>query len=228
MAAQRYHHHSSWAPAPPGGPIDRIGRASCPRVFGSRIRGSRWRDFSFRARAPVESRRIGHALVECAHGDIVHQPDIEAIVNAANAELRPGAGVAGAIHRAAGPGLYEECRPLGPIGPGDAVITGAHGLRNRYIIHCLGPVYGVDQPSDQLLAACYRNALRLAHYRRIRSVAFPAISTGVFGYPKEEAAKIAVSTVLEELPRRPAVEHVRFVLFDEESYRVYQRLLDEL
>lgn len=171
--------------------------------------------------------RIGTALVECVQGDIAHQPDVEAVVNAANAELRPGAGVAGAIHRAAGPGLYEECRPLAPIRPGDAVVTGGYGLPNRYVIHCLGPVYGVDVPSDRLLASCYRNALKLAHDRGIRSVAFPALSTGVFGYPMEAAAKVAVRTVLEELPRCPALDHVRFVLFDNVAHRLYERILNE-
>ncbi|MEW5935275.1 MAG: macro domain-containing protein, partial [Bacillota bacterium] len=105
---------------------------------------------------------VGGVRIECVQGDIVRQVGFDAIVNAANAQLRSGGGVAGAIHRAAGPGLEEECRPLAPIRPGQAVITGGHNLPNRYVIHCLGPVYGRDEPSDQLLATCYRNALRLA------------------------------------------------------------------
>lgn len=173
----------------------------------------------------MNERRIGAAVVECVQGDIVRQPDIEAIVNAANAELRPGAGVAGAVHRAAGPGLYEECRRLAPIRPGEAVLTLGHDLPNRYVVHCLGPVYGVDLPSDRLLAACYRNALRLADQRPVRSVAFPALSTGVFGYPMEAAAEIAVTTVFAELPSRPSIDRVRFVLFDEAAYRLYKRVL---
>ena len=171
--------------------------------------------------------RAGAARVEVVRGDIVRQPDLEAIVNAANAELRPGGGVAGAIHRAAGLGLYEECRPLAPIRPGEAVVTGGHDLPNRYVIHSLGPVYGVDAPSDRLLGECYRNALRLAHERRIRSVGFPAISTGVFGYPMEAAARIAVSTVVRELSGLPRIEKVRFVLFDTAARRLYERILAE-
>ena len=91
--------------------------------------------------------------MECVQGNIANQPDMDAVVNAANAELRIGGGVAGAIHRAAGPGLEKECRPLAPIRPGQAVITGAHKLPNRYVIHCLGPVYGRDEPAEGLLAA---------------------------------------------------------------------------
>jgi O-acetyl-ADP-ribose deacetylase (regulator of RNase III) len=175
----------------------------------------------------VDKGAIGSATVECVRGDITRQPDVEAVVNAANAELRPGGGVAGAIHRAAGSGLYDECRPLAPIRPGEAVITGGHELPNRYVIHCLGPVYGVDRPSDELLSACYRNALRIADERGIRSIAFPAISAGVFGYPLEAAARIAIQTVRKELAVRPSVRLVRFVLFDVAALRIYERLLTE-
>jgi len=147
------------------------------------------------------------------------------VVNAANAQLRPGGGVAGAIHRAAGPGLEEECRPLAPIKPGQAVITGGHNLPNRYVIHCLGPVYGVDRPSDRLLADCYRNALRLAEERGLSSVAFPAISTGAFGYPMEEAAEVAFRTIAEVAPTLKSVKVVRFVLRDEEALRVHEEAL---
>ncbi len=121
--------------------------------------------------------------IECVQGDIAAQPDLDAVVNAANAELRPGGGVAGALHRAAGPGLDEECRPLAPIAPGQAVITGAHNLPNRHVIHCLGPIYGQDEPADVLLAQCYRNALLLAEHEALTSIGFPALSTGAFGYP---------------------------------------------
>ncbi|HHP51346.1 MAG TPA: macro domain-containing protein [Moorella mulderi] len=163
--------------------------------------------------------------VECVLGDIAQQAGIEAVVNAANAELKPGGGVAGAIHRAAGPGLAEECRHLAPIRPGTAVITGAYNLPNRYVIHCLGPVYGVDKPSDQLLANCYRNALKLAEEHRISSIAFPAISTGIFGYPMEEAAKIAFQTIKEMAPLLKSVKLIRFVLRDKEALEIHQRVL---
>jgi len=166
--------------------------------------------------------------IECVRGDITRQPDVDAIVNAANAQLRPGGGVAGAIHRAAGPGLEAECRPLAPIRPGDAVITGGHNLPNPHVIHCLGPVYGVDTPSDGLLAACYRNALLRAEEKTLASVAFPAISTGVFGYPMEAAARVAFATVLEAAPRLRSVRCVRFVLFSEEDRRLHERVLHEL
>lgn len=166
--------------------------------------------------------------LECVQGNIANQPDVDAIVNAANAQLRIGGGVAGAIHRAAGPGLEDECRPMAPIRPGQAVITGAHRLPNNHVIHCLGPVYGYDQPSDELLAACYRNALRLADKHGIRSVAFPAISTGAFGYPTEEAARVALRTVLEEAPGLSSVRLVRFVLFGAADFEIHTRTLDEL
>ncbi|MGQ9533015.1 MAG: macro domain-containing protein [Desulfotomaculales bacterium] len=170
-------------------------------------------------------KEVAGVRVECVVGDITRQVGFDAVVNAANAQLRPGGGVAGAIHRAAGPGLEEECRPLAPIRPGQAVITGGHNLPNRYVIHCLGPVYGVDRPSDRLLADCYRNALRLAEERGLSSVAFPAISTGAFGYPMQEAAEVAFRTIAEVAPTLKSVKVVRFVLRDEEALRVHEEAL---
>ncbi|MEX2481436.1 MAG: macro domain-containing protein [Gammaproteobacteria bacterium] len=175
------------------------------------------------------TRRMLHGvIIECVLGDIANQPDMDTVVNAANAELRIGGGVAGAIHRAAGPGLEEECRPLAPIRPGQAVVTGGHNLPNRHVIHCLGPVYGRDEPSDSLLAACYRNALHLAEQNEIPSVAFPAISTGAFGYPMEPAARIALKTIIDELPRLSSVRHIRFVLVDAADLRLHTEVLHEL
>ena len=110
------------------------------------------------------------------------------------------------------PGLYEECRPLAPIKPGQAVITGGHDLPNRHVIHCLGPVYGVDTPSAVLLADCYRNALKVAEEHGLASLAFPAISTGIFGYPAAEAAHVAMSAVAEVALELCSVRVVRFVL----------------
>jgi O-acetyl-ADP-ribose deacetylase (regulator of RNase III) len=174
-------------------------------------------------------RRTVHGVtVECVQGDITSQDDVTAIVNAANAELRSGGGVAGAIHRAAGPGLAEEARPLAPIRPGEAVITGGHNLPNRYVIHTLGPVYGQDRPEAELLAGCYRNSLALAEENGIDSVAFPAISTGVFGYPVEEAAEIAIKTVVEEAERLEHVRLIRFVLFAERDLEVHEKVLSEI
>jgi O-acetyl-ADP-ribose deacetylase len=173
-------------------------------------------------------REFGAVTVECVGGDITAQEDIEAVVNAANARLSPGGGVAGAIHRAAGPGLAEEAMPLGPIAPGEAVITGAHGLPNHYVIHTLGPVYGQDRPEAELLAGCYRNSLGLAEENGIESIAFPAISTGIFGYPVDEAAGVALGTVREEAERFERVRLVRFVLFGEQDLEVHERVLSGL
>ncbi len=175
----------------------------------------------------MSKRDIHGVIIEVAQGDIAKQPDMDAIINAANAELRMGGGVAGAIHKAAGPELSAECRPLAPIRPGEAVITGAHNLPNRHVIHCLGPVYGRDNPSGQLLADCYRNALRRAEENNISSVGFPAISTGAFGYPLEAAARIALGTVMEEAPKLSSVNRVRFILFSESDQKVFAQILDE-
>jgi O-acetyl-ADP-ribose deacetylase len=173
-------------------------------------------------------RAVRGVTVECVQGDITSQEDVVAIVNAANAELRSGGGVAGAIHRAAGPGLEEEARPLAPIRPGQAVITGGHDLPNRYVIHALGPGYGRDRPEAGVLAKCYRHSLALAEEHGIDSVAFPAISTGVFGYPVEEAARASLGTVMEETEHLKSVRLVRFVLFGEEDLEVHERVLSEL
>lgn len=171
---------------------------------------------------------IAGVRIECVRGDIAAQRDMTAVVNAANAQLRTGGGVAGAIHRAAGPGLEVECRPLAPIKPGEAVITGGHNLPNRYVIHCLGPVYGVDKPEAELLARCYRNALALAERHRIDSVVFPAISTGAFGYPMEEAAEVAFRTILETIPTLTHVRTIRFVLHSARDLRVHEETLARL
>ncbi len=169
---------------------------------------------------------ISGVEIECVRGDIASQTDIRAVVNAANAQLMMGGGVAGAIHRAAGPGLAEECRPLAPIDPGEAVITTGHHLPNRYVIHCLGPIYGVDQPEDELLANSYRNALRLAEEHKIESIAFPAISTGAFGYPVEDAAEVAFGTIMEVIPKLEFVKRVRFVLHSGRALEVHEKVLE--
>lgn len=172
--------------------------------------------------------RVGEVTVELTVGDIAAQPDVDAVVNAANAQLRTGGGVAGAIHRAAGPGLAEEAAPHAPIEPGQCVVTGGHGLPNEAVIHCLGPVHGVDEPAGELLAACYRNALQLAEERRFRSVAFPAISTGAFGYPPREAAEVALRTVVEEARALDQVRTVRVVLFDDAALEAHRETLEAL
>jgi O-acetyl-ADP-ribose deacetylase (regulator of RNase III) len=176
----------------------------------------------------VERELASGVKVEVVQGDVTAQVDVEAIVNAANARLESGGGVAGAIHAAAGLGLAEEARPLAPIGPGEAVVTSGHNLPNRYVIHALGPVYGQDHPEAEFLADCYRNSLALAEERGISSVAFPALSTGVFGYPKGEAAEVALRAVIEEAESLRSVRLVRFVLFGEEDRQVYEDTLARL
>ncbi len=173
----------------------------------------------------MTQRQFGKVTVETVQGDITRQPDLDAIVNAANAELRVGGGVAGAIHRAAGPELEKECIPLGPIKPGQAVISGGHHLPNAHVIHCLGPVYGHDKPEAGLLASCYREALLLADRNDITSIGFPAISTGIFGYPIEEAAQVTLKTVTDVVPGLNNVRTVRFVLFSESDKAVFDRAL---
>jgi O-acetyl-ADP-ribose deacetylase len=167
-----------------------------------------------------------HAVaIEVRRGNIAAQPDLDAVVNAANAALAPGGGVAGAIHRAAGRGLYAECRALAPIRPGQAVITGAHDLPNRFVIHCLGPVYGRDEPAADLLGACYANALALAERNALRSIGFPAISTGIFGYPMEAAARVAWGKILPLLPGLVSLRLIRFVLFSEADRQLHAAVL---
>ncbi|MHB2151080.1 macro domain-containing protein [Calditrichota bacterium LG25] len=172
--------------------------------------------------------KIGSVVLELVQGNIASQPDMEAVVNAANAMLAPGGGVAGAIHSAAGPGLYEECRPLAPIRPGQAVITGAYELPNRYVIHTLGPVYGKDKPEDKILAECYRNSLKLAEEKRIASLAFPAISTGIFGYPVRDAARVALNTVIAMAPELKHVQKIRFVLYSDSDLKAHEETLEAL
>jgi O-acetyl-ADP-ribose deacetylase (regulator of RNase III) len=166
--------------------------------------------------------------IELVTGDIANQDDVEAVVNAANAQLQTGGGVAGAIHQAAGPGLAKETRPLAPIQTGEAVITGGHNLPNEHVIHVLGPIYGRDEPADELLRAGYENALRRAEEHEIATVAFPALSTGAFGFPVRPAAEIALRTVLDRAPHLESVTHIRFVLFDDQTREVHESVLQEL
>jgi O-acetyl-ADP-ribose deacetylase len=176
----------------------------------------------------MEEHWFGSVRIELTVGDISAQHGFDAVVNAANAELRIGGGVAGALHRAAGPGLEEETRSLAPIRPGEAVLTSGHQLPNPHVIHCLGPVYGRDEPSDVLLSACYREALLIAERKGLRSVAFPAISTGAFGFPIRPAAEIALRTVTELTPTLQSVRCIRFVLYDQDALGVHVHVLGEI
>jgi O-acetyl-ADP-ribose deacetylase len=160
--------------------------------------------------------------LEAVKGDITAET-VDAIVNAANTSLLGGGGVDGAIHRAAGPELLEACRPLGGCPTGDAKATPGFRLRARWVIHTVGPVWqGGGAGEADLLASCYRRSLEVADELGARSLAFPAISTGVYGYPAEEAADIAVAT-LRSTPT--SVEVVRLVAFDERTLRLYERFL---
>ena len=166
----------------------------------------------------------GQVALQLVLGDITVQ-DVDAIVNAANSSLLGGGGVDGAIHRAAGPELVACCRLLGGCRTGEAKITPGFRLPARWVIHTVGPVWrGGEQGEPELLASCYRQSLACADEVGAASVAFPAISTGIFGYPSAAAARIAVDTV-RTTPT--AVRLVRFVCFDEPTWRIYEDLLDE-
>lgn len=163
--------------------------------------------------------------LEAVHGDITRQI-VDAIVNAANSSLLGGGGVDGAIHRAAGPELLAECRRVGGCPTGEARITLGYLLPARHVIHTVGPVWeGGTRREPELLRACYVNSLALAIQHRLRSVAFPCISTGVYGYPLGPAAQLAVGTVREYLAVPSSVETVRFVCFSARDLAEYQRLL---
>ncbi|MDQ1374246.1 MAG: O-acetyl-ADP-ribose deacetylase [Actinomycetota bacterium] len=162
--------------------------------------------------------------IEAALGDITLE-SVDAIVNAANSSLLGGGGVDGAIHRAAGPALLEECRLLGGCPTGEAKSTAGHALAARWVIHTVGPVWrGGAHREPELLASCYRRSLEVADGLGAASVAFPAISTGIYGYPREAAARIAVDTVRAVLPTT-SIRLVKLVAFDTETFELYEELL---
>jgi O-acetyl-ADP-ribose deacetylase (regulator of RNase III) len=169
----------------------------------------------------------GWERIEIRQGDITRM-EVDAIVNAANRSLLGGGGVDGAIHRAAGPELLQECRTLGGCPTGEARITGGYRLPARHVIHTVGPVYG-GRPADATqLRHCYENSLRLAEENGVRSIAFPAISCGVYGYPIEEASRIALETTAGFLGGSEAIQRVAFVLFSEADEKIYRERFRQL
>lgn len=171
--------------------------------------------------------RVNNAIIELFQGDIT-KLQIGAIVNAANSRLAGGGGVDGAIHRAGGPAIMAECRKIGGCPTGEAVITTGGKLPARYVIHTVGPVYRSGSSGEaQLLKNAYANSLNLAEAKAVKSVAFPSISTGVYGYPIEEASKIAIRTVVDHLNGQTILEKVIFVLFSSPDLDVYTKRIQE-
>ena len=163
--------------------------------------------------------------IEIIQGDITRL-QVDAIVNAANKSLLGGGGVDGAIHRAAGPGLVKECRKLNGCETGNAKITGGYNLPASFVIHAVGPVWQDGKKNEEkLLASCYQKSLEIAAEKHLKSIAFPNISTGIYGFPKEKAAIIAISSVTNFLNQNPKIKKVIFAIFDEENYEIYQDLL---
>ena len=161
--------------------------------------------------------------LKLVQGDITKEP-VDAIVNAANNRLLGGGGVDGAIHRAAGPQLLEECRTLGGCETGDAKLTRGYNLKAGHVIHTVGPVYkGGTRGEAEKLASCYRRSLEIASDRGLRSLAFPAISCGVYGFPIRDASRIAIRTVAAYCAEHPEVEEVRFVLFSDQDLAAYEK-----
>lgn len=165
--------------------------------------------------------------IEIRQGDIT-KLEVDAIVNAANSSLLGGGGVDGAIHRAAGPELLQECRAIGGCPTGEARITGGYNLPARFVIHTVGPVYSGRPQDKMLLAGCYQNSLKLAVDNKIASIAFPAISCGVYGYPIEDACKIAVDNTCEFLKTNKSIEKVTFILFSSGDFSIYENYIKSI
>lgn len=161
------------------------------------------------------------AILTCVQGDLLKQIDCDVIVNAANTALRAGAGVCGRIHAAAGPELAVYCASRLGVAVGGAVLTPGFDLPQPWIIHACGPRYGFDHPEQELLASAYQSALRVADENKLQRIAFPAISTGVYGYPVTEAARVAVAAIQQMLPQLSSILEVRLVLYDAVAYQVF-------
>ncbi|MEW6773703.1 MAG: O-acetyl-ADP-ribose deacetylase [Bacteroidota bacterium] len=169
-------------------------------------------------------KQINNCNIKIVRDDITKMK-VDAIVNAANTKLLGGGGVDGAIHRAAGKELLEECKTLGGCATGDAKITKGYQLPAKYVIHAVGPVWrGGQHNEDELLASCYKKSMQIAFEKQLKSIAFPNISTGVYGFPKERAAKIVYQTITEICQTAPYPIDIYFVIFDDENYAIYQKL----
>jgi len=171
--------------------------------------------------------KIGNSILELAVGDITVQ-GTEAVVNAANKALSPGGGVSGAIHRAAGLELWDECKTLGGCRTGEVKLSRGYNLKAKYVIHTVGPVYSGSKSDPEDLRDCYKNSLLLASRNKIKSVSFPSISTGIFGYPVNEASRVALKTITNFLEEHPEIDLVRMVLFTEGDYGIYKASLDKI
>ncbi len=170
---------------------------------------------------------INNCILRLVRDDITKRK-VDAIVNAANRQLLPGGGVCGAIHRAAGPELAKECAEIGFCDTGEAVITKGYNLPAMYVIHTVGPVYSGSENDANLLSNCYRSSLKLAVKNRLNSIAFPSISTGIFGYPIEKASRVALSTIIDFLEKNEKPSLVEMVLFSQSDFDVYKNALEDL
>ena len=172
--------------------------------------------------------KVNNAVIALVQGDITAE-ETDAIVNAANSGLRGGGGVDGAIHRAGGPSIMEECRKIGSCPTGQAVVTGGGNLKARYVIHTVGPVYrGGSRGEAGLLKSAYRESLKRVTEKGLKSVSFPAISAGVYGYPPEEAACIALTTAIDYVKDHDEIQLIRFVLFSRDIYDVFSNELKRI
>jgi len=175
----------------------------------------------------MSTRTINGVTLELIQGNIV-EAQVDAIVNAANSGLRGGGGVDGAIHRAGGPSIMEECRKIGGCPTGSAVSTTAGRLPAKYIFHAVGPIYSGSRDDERLLTSAYQSCLNLAEQHQVKSIAFPSLSTGIYGYPLELAAPIALRTIIEHIRKPTSLQQVMMVLFGESAYKVHEQALNEL
>ena len=175
----------------------------------------------------MSTHAINGVTLALLRGNIVEM-QVDAIVNAANSGLRGGGGVDGAIHRAGGPGIMEECRRIGGCPTGSAVATTAGKLPSKYVFHAVGPIYSGSPNDERLLASAYQSCLNLAEQHQVKSIAFPSLSTGAYGYPLELAAPIALRTIIEHIKKPTRLQQVVIVLFGEASYKAHEKALAEI